>query len=169
VSPSQLARAELAALLAEVGDARRRLSELAQEIANTDPGSSGQPHRATLALLGVDLHSYYTTIEGLIERIVGALEGRTLEGPSTHIETIRHATRSLPQIRPAIFDAQRRESLDELRRFRHFFRHAYALSLRHAKLRRVLDLFPALHADLEADLSQFADFVQGLIDELSKH
>lgn len=167
MSPVELARAEIIALLAELGDARRRLGLLADEVVRIDPGPDATADRGTLAIVAIDLHSYYTTIESLLERIMVALEGAAPTGPAAHTELLRHAQRALPSLRPAILSSAQREDLDELRRFRHFFRHAYALELRQDKLRRALDPFAGLHRRVDDDLAAFGAFLGSLLDELA--
>jgi len=103
-----------------------------------------------------------------VERVVVTLEGRLPPGPSTHAELIRCAVRPLPGVRPAILDGSTTDALDELRRFRHFFRHAYALELRLDKLRRALDPFRALHGTVSADLARFTAFLGDLAEELAR-
>ena len=62
----ELAESDLQALRAEIEDAGRRLAELATEIASIHPGDAGDPPRPTLALIAVDLHSYYTIVESVL-------------------------------------------------------------------------------------------------------
>jgi hypothetical protein len=166
VTARELAHVELAALLSEIDEARHRMAALAEEIGNVDPGGDGDPSRAILALLAVDLHSWYSALESLLERILAAVDGSTPTGKALHAELLRQASRPLEGIRPAILAPQRFADIDELRKFRHFFRRAYALDLRHDKLRRSLEPFVHVHRDIDADLAQFADFVRKLIDEL---
>lgn len=62
--------------------------------------------------------------------------------------------------------SDRSSGLEELRRFRHFFRHAYALDLRVDKLDTVLVLFlPARHA-IDLDLQAFVQFIEALLAQL---
>ena len=162
-----LAEAELRRLAGEIADARRRLGELAREIASLDPGPQGDLARAPLALIAVDLHSYYTALESLLERILVAIEGKAPIGTAAHAEILRLATRPIEAVRPPLLDPTRLDALDELRRFRHFFRHAYALDLSHLKLRRALDPFAALHTGVDADLAGLLEFLHRLLDEIA--
>lgn len=162
---AELALARIRKLAAEIRDAQRRLEDLAAEIVSLDPGA-GHPSRPVLALIAVDLHSYYTTVEGLLERIIAGLEGDVPSGANAHAELLRLATLPIEGIRPAIVSPERFDALDELRKFRHFFRHAYALELRHDKLRRALDPFAALHAGFGTDLHALLRFLDGLAAEL---
>lgn len=80
----ELAAGELRELLAEVLTVQGVLRDLVTEIRGTDPGADATPNRATLALLAVDLHSYYTAFEGLLSRVIMTLEGRV---PSSSAST----------------------------------------------------------------------------------
>jgi hypothetical protein len=167
MSPQELARANLHALLAEVTEAQERLRQAADEIAALDPGGAATaPARATVALLAVDLHSYYTLLESLLERVVVALEGQTPGGPSSHAALLKHASRSLETVRPALVRAASLDALDELRRFRHLFRHAYAFDLSFAKMRPALAALGAVHRDIDEDLTQLTAFLRRLIEEI---
>jgi hypothetical protein len=149
-------------------DLRTLIGDLAAEIANKDLGPKADPPREVLALLAVDLHSYYTALESLVERVLVAVEGRTPGGPASHAALLREASRAIEGVRPSLFPPERIDGLDELRRFRHVFRHAYALDLRHDKMRRALDPFPAVHAGLSSDLDALIAFLRRLIDEIEK-
>jgi hypothetical protein len=75
---------------------------------------------------------------------------------------------AIPGIRPAIFAEHVREALDELRRFRHFFRHAYALDLRADKLERVLATFLPGHPNIDLDLQAFVRFIEATVTQLDR-
>lgn len=162
----ELANVNLRALVAEIDEAVARLDQLACELQSVDVAAGAEPDRATKALIAVDLHSYYTMLENLVERIIVDLEGRAPRGPDSHLALLRHAMRALEGIRPAIFDPACLDSLDELRRFRHFFRHAYALDLSFTKMRRALDPFGALHSAVGQGLREFAAFLRAMIGEI---
>ena len=76
----ELASINLRALIAEVDEARARLQALADELTGIDPGPAASPDRPIKALLAVDLHSYYTLLEALLERLIGTLEGQVPRG-----------------------------------------------------------------------------------------
>ena len=59
-----------------------------------------------------------------------------------------------------------REPLDELRRFRHFFRHAYALDLRADKLERVLALFLPGYPQIDLESQGFVRFIEATVAQL---
>ena len=65
-------------------------------------------------------------------------------------------------LRPAVIDDAAYDALDELRRFRHSFRHAYSVKLDPRRLQLVMDKALALRAIYAGQLERFIDFLQGL-------
>jgi len=166
VSPVELAAAGLRVLLGEIATTRGMLARLREEIARVDPGADASPPREVLALLAVDLHSWYTALESLLARILGAFEGSPPEGESSHALILRASLRPIEGVRPAVLRAELRDDLDEIGRFRHFFRHAYALELRADRLRRALAPFAAAATGVEADLLCFEQAVRQIVAEI---
>jgi hypothetical protein len=163
---AMLASGDLRLLLAEITTARTLLGQLAAEVESVRQRHPAAVPREALALIAVDLHSYYTKLEGLLERILISFEGQAPPGESGHAGLLRVAGLAIPGVRPAIFSERTREDLDELRKFRHFFRHAYALDLRADKLARVLDPFMAGHSMIDGELETFATFIERTVDQL---
>lgn len=162
----ELAARELRVLVGEIDTAREVLGRLLDELRRSDPGPGAEPPRDRLALLAIDLHSWYTALESLLLRILAAFEGAPPAGDSSHALALRAALRDVEGVRPAILASAHRDDLDEIRRFRHFFRHAYALDLRHDKLRPALDAVLGRSGDIDGDLTRFADHVRRLIADL---
>jgi hypothetical protein len=165
---ASLASADLRILLAEISTARGLLRQLAEEIEDVRQRHPADVPREALALLAVDLHSYYTKLESLLERILVSFEGQVPRGESAHVGVLRVAALAVPGIRPAILGDPLREGLDELRKFRHFFRHAYALDLRADKLRSVLEPFSGTRRAVDLALETFADFIEDTVAQLEQ-
>jgi hypothetical protein len=163
---ASLASADLRLLLAEIATARTLLCQLADEIASVRERHPGDAPREALALIAIDLHSYYTKLESLLERILVSFEGQIPRGEAAHTGLLRVAAIAVPGIRPAIFGDEMRDGLDELRKFRHFFRHAYALDLRADKLRSLLTGFPATALAVDRALEVFSKFVEATVSQL---
>jgi hypothetical protein len=66
-------------------------------------------------------------------------------------------------LRPAVIDDTAYDALDELRRFRHLFRHAYSVKLDPLRLQLVMHKALALRAIHTEQLKRFMDFLQGLL------
>lgn len=161
--------ARLTRLLVECAVERRALDRLAEELAeHCQAAGQGKPmSRAELSLACVDLHGYYTALESMLERIARVVDRELPEGPHWHSELIVQMTLELPGIRPPVLPAGSLPELDELRRFRHFFRNVYVLDadpehvLTHAQ--RVVQL----HSELTVSLDGFEAFARGLVRALT--
>jgi len=163
-----LASGDLKLLLAEIATARSLLAQLAAEVDSVRQRYPGIIAREALALIAIDLHSYYTKLESLLERILVSFEGQSPRGEAGHAGLLRVAALAIPGVRPAIFGESVREALDELRKFRHFFRHAYALDLRADKLERVLAVFVPGHPLIDLDLQALVAFIESTVAQLER-
>jgi hypothetical protein len=140
-------------------------AELADEVearAQDLPAASPEV-RAYLAVL---VHRFYTSVESAIERVERTL-GSVPEGPEWHHDLLRGATYELEGVRPAILGDETYRRLSEILRFRHFFRHAYAVELDENKLGVVVGHLVASHGSVDDELRRFADFLRDLAESLA--
>ncbi|MFO7803792.1 MAG: hypothetical protein R6V55_16035 [Desulfovermiculus sp.] len=113
--------------------------------------------------IGYWLHNLYSAYEDLF-RLIAAFWENSLDSSSTyHIELLRRMRLEVPGVRPAVLSSEMScQRLDELRAFRHVFRHAYSYGLDDERvfflLRRVLESKEVI---LE-DITSFRKHVQGL-------
>ena len=77
------------------------------------------------AALAYTIHNIYGVIEGYCLRVAKFYENG-LEGDSWNADLLRRMTLSIPELRPALLDRELWYMLDDLRAFRHKFRHLYA-------------------------------------------
>jgi len=140
-----------------------RESEVAELVGRWDQaGSLGRPE---LVLIAVNLHGWYTALETALERVARLLDQTVPDGGSWHLDLLAQMQLEVPGVRPAIVPEGFTPELHELRKFRHFFRNAYALELDAALVRqRAADLLrvcgpqavamAALRAHIDATLSE---------------
>jgi hypothetical protein len=129
-------------------DARER--EIAELLGRSGRGPSAS--RSDLLVLAVNLHAYYTALETLLERIARLVDEDVPSGPTWHRDLLSQMRIDLPGLRPRAIPPELVPELDELRKFRHFFRNAYVLDLDPAKTlahgERVMRVHPALSRDI---------------------
>jgi hypothetical protein len=157
----------------EASDMRGRLARLASELAadreailrlgRDTAACAGSVTPATtdpaaLALLAVDIHRWYTGLESALERIERTF-GSLPSGGDWHLELLAGASLDIAGVRPPILPAKLNPSLREVLRFRHFFRHAYAVELDARKLLGVASHVVGAHGAVDAALADFAEFV----------
>jgi hypothetical protein len=116
---------------------------------------------ATAAQAAVALHHAYGAIEGALVRVSRALDDDMPVGPESHQALLHAMTLDIQGVRPAILEPATAAALRRLLGFRHFFRHAYAVSLDPLQLEqlRAVDVRPRVRED-------FARF-DGVLGELA--
>lgn len=113
------------------------------------------------AALGYSVHNLYGAIEGYALRIAKAFENH-LDERSWHRSVVRRMAVEVPGIRPRVWSLELTEHVDELRRFRHAFRHIYDSGLDPRKLMIAQDhVEPAVEGVIEAHAS-FVDELREL-------
>jgi hypothetical protein len=85
------------------------------------------------AALGYSVHNLYGAIEAYALRIAKAFENH-LDERSWHRSVVRRMAVEVPGTRPRVWSLELTEHVDELRRFRHAFRHIYDSGLDPRKL-----------------------------------
>jgi hypothetical protein len=122
-----------------------RIAQLATEIArewdhvvqqrtravSVDPGAGD----AEAALVALSLDHAYQAFESLLVRVERALGLAEREGPTWHVALLDDAGHPIERVRPALYPPQAASAWDQLLRFRHFLRHAYAVPLDPERLR----------------------------------
>lgn len=86
--------------------------------------------------MGYQLHNLYGAFEQLFEEVARFFENR-IDDAAYHADLVRRMQLDIRGVRPALLSGETASRMDELRRFRHLFRHAYATDLDPA---RVTDL-----------------------------
>ncbi|MBM3235264.1 hypothetical protein FJZ31_03085 [Candidatus Poribacteria bacterium] len=107
--------------------------------------------------MAYQIHNLYGTYEQLFETVAQFFENR-IEGERYHTDLLRRMKLSIEGIRPALVSDEAFSLLDELRRFRHFFRHAYTAELKPEQVGEVvamaLQLKDVFQRDWEAFLAK---------------
>lgn len=129
-----------------------RVNELNEASAHWAGASTAKPW---LAYTAVALHAWYCALESAIERVARAIDESVPQGDFSHRELLSQAMTDIPGIRPPVLPAGLTGDLVAVLAFRHFFRHAYAVDLDFAKLRRELDRVLRVHPNVEGALDRF--------------
>ena len=115
-----------------------------------------------LIVLAYRLHTLYTAFENIFRNIAVAFENELTERAGWHRELLKRMMLDLLPVRPAVIDREAYDRLDELLRFRHFFRTAYDIPLDPVRLsvalRQAMELKPLYREQIE----RFLRFVQSL-------
>ena len=104
--------------------------------------------------LGYQLHNLYGAFEQVLEEVARRFENR-IDDAGYHAGLIRRMQLNIPGVRPALLSKSAAADLDELRRFRHLFRHAYSADLDPHKVIRLAARTAPLQRAFTRDLEQF--------------
>lgn len=98
------------------------------------------------------LHNLYSAIEDLLLIVAKAFENRVSDLSRWHMALIQRMALEIRETRPALLSAESVALLNELRAFRHFFRHAYGVPIQPQRVventERAWQLRPLLARDV---------------------
>lgn len=138
-------------LRAEIRSDREAVGRWLDQLATID--FQPDADRAALAQAAWALHHAYSGIEAILERTMRTIEGSLPDAADFHKAVLDAAALTIEGVRPGLLQPATVAALHDLRAFRHFVRHAYAVELDAGRLadlqRRAQSLRPALEADLD--------------------
>lgn len=102
------------------------------------------------------LHNLYGAYEELFEIIANFFENQ-IEGTRYHVDLLRRMKLNIEGIRPSLLSEETYLLFDELRRFRHFFRHTYAVELDPDRVEKVAGVAIEIENRLAEDLNKFME------------
>lgn len=144
-----------AILLGYLRDQRGEVDRIFKDIINTEPTT-----REKTISLGFYLHNLYCAFEDLFIEVARTFENR-IEDPSRyHRELLKRMSIDVPMIRPSLLSKNSYQVLDELRKFRHLFRHAYTYDLDTQRISALKDLIVSSYNKIIYDLERFEGFLE---------
>lgn len=119
----------------------------------------------TLIVIGYQLHNLYNAFENIFRDIAAVFENSVDDVGQWHTRLLERMRLDVMPLRPTVIDDEAYDALDELRRFRHLFRHAYSVKLDSERLQLVVDKALVLKSIYAQQLDRFLDFLQSLMQE----
>lgn len=124
-------REAIKTLIADIRADLEAIERILQQMDQTrqDMGPDEPPSLQEKAAIGYLLHNLYSAFENIFKNIATAFGNMIGEPQTRHATLLRRMTLEIEGVRPKVIGPEDYDALDELRRFRHIFRHAYALEL----------------------------------------
>ncbi|TVQ41956.1 MAG: hypothetical protein EA365_16335 [Gloeocapsa sp. DLM2.Bin57] len=116
---------------------------------------------ALSSAISLNLHSFYTGVERILELIARKIDHWKPTGEQWHRQLLEQMSIDLLLIRPAIISESTRSRLDEFRRFRHVVRSIYAYRIEANRVVELANQLPDLLQEFEKEIRQFITFIQG--------
>ena len=155
------ARASLAAVVEHDVQAIRSMdTEIARLRSFLDIPEPEFRDRAAVAYL---LHNIYNALESSFEQISRTFENHITQPAQWHRELMSKMFLDIPGVRPRVLPDGLRGLLNDLRGFRHLFRHGYDFQIDPVRLRALVERW---NADKDALLAALEDFREYLLREV---
>jgi len=135
-------KGKLALLKAEIGDQVNTIKKLFTDVEDRSKGIDKSIPK--MESLGYKLHSLYCAFEDLFKIVSNYFENSIANKKAYHRELLKMMRIEIPGIRPALLSEYSFILLDELRAFRHYFRHAYNYELDIIRLKNLLKVVEGL-------------------------
>lgn len=111
--------------------------------------------KAAMESVGYQLHNLYCAFEDLFKIVAETFENQIQDKSKYHQELLKRMAMPIEGIRPRLLSQECFLLLDNLRSFRHLFRHAYSYELDKRKVKIVLEDAFALRKIYPTDVSVF--------------
>jgi hypothetical protein len=147
--PDAAARASLAAIIRHDLGAIQRMEASLQPLA-------AEAGYAVCAGVAYTLHNLYGAIENSFDQISRTFENHVVETDRWHRELMLKMFLEIPGVRPRVLPEVLRPWLNELRSFRHVFRHSYDFELDPHKLNHLVESWRRSGPALLEALRQFS-------------
>lgn len=141
----------------------REDASVMREAAATASRRLGEDHPGHLEACAYELNRSYNVLERGFERICVAFENHFEKRGDYHQRLIERISLDIPGFRPAFLSAQQRMDAQELKGFRHVFRHAYDLRLREDRLAELVEIASRLSEQFPEMIDAFESRVADLL------
>ncbi|CAN2039948.1 HepT-like domain-containing protein [Candidatus Magnetomoraceae bacterium gMMP-15] len=108
----------------------------------------------------LNLHSFYTGIERILENIANGIDQTVPTGAHWHYELLQQMTAKIKDIRPPVLSVETRKNLDAYRGFRHVVRNVYTFNLDINRVGALINNLQTTMEKVSQELTAFADFLE---------
>jgi hypothetical protein len=110
--------------------------------------------------VALNIHSFYSGLERVFEKISSAVDGSLPQGINWHQELLNQMVLEIPNVRPAVISEETRKQLDTYRGFRHVVRNVYTYHISPDKMKPLAKGIRQVFKQVEKELTAFSRFIQ---------
>ena len=115
--------------------------------------------------IGYWLHNLYSGYEDLFKLIASFWENSIEDAAGYHIQLLKRMRLTIKGVRPALINDDRcYEFLDELRAFRHVFRHAYSYGVDNERIFFLLKRTLKKKSEIRAEIKRFRQEIEASLE-----
>lgn len=113
-----------------------------------------------LDAIALNLHSFYTSLEHILENIADTYDEFKPQGKSWHQELLLQMASEVPQVRPAVISNDLLNLLNPYRGFRHVVRNIYTFHLDPIQITPLVQNLLRTYQKFQSELLQFSNFLE---------
>ena len=113
---------------------------------------------------GYWLHNLYSAYEDLFKLVAGFWENSLSLDGEFHVQLLKRMMVDIKDVRPALLSEDAFRILNELRAFRHVFRHAYSYGLEKERISALLNKVIGQEETVINDMQAFRKTVAGFVE-----
>ncbi len=145
----------LGLLLGYILSQEEEIRKIYQEIQNVNPET-----KEKTIYLAYNLHNLYNALEDIFVEISKTFENKIEDATFFHKEILKRMSIEIPGIRPKVLSKESFIILNELRGFRHIFRHAYNYEIIPEKVNMLKEKITKNWNTVEEDLKNFKNWLK---------
>ena len=146
------------------GDIKAELNAIARIYEALPQPTSGPSDAGETIVAGYHLHNLYNAFESVFRLVAAAFENDVPDATQWHRLLLERMGRAIEGVRPALLSPEAVVALDELRRFRHLFRHLYQAELDASGVATALRRAWQLQGMYKEEVGAFLSFLDGLTE-----
>lgn len=109
--------------------------------------------------VALNLHSFYSGLEKIFEKIAATVDGSVPSAANWHQELLSQMSMEIPKIRPAVISQEMCDMLEDYLGFRHVVRNVYTHHLNPDKIEMLITKIEPVLEKLTIELNAFASFL----------
>jgi len=121
------------------------------------------PSREMIDSAGYWIHNLYCAFEDLFKQVSAFWENNLSDDGDYHVNLLKRMIINIKGIRPPVLSLNTYEHLNELRGFRHVFRHAYSYGLDDERVAYLIRKTILKKEMVLADLSKFREQIEAVV------
>ena len=167
MTPSPGVAVRLARLRHELGIDLSALDARAAELNEFSIANAAGPSDRTAGIVAaVNIHAWYTALETAFERVARLLDESVPSGSAWHSELVSQMSVDVPGLRSALVGPCINLELEDIRRFRHFFRNAYVLEFEFTRIRELAIQVTRVHTITRASFQELIAHIGAVLESL---
>lgn len=156
---------EIKLLKSEIIDDLQSIKRIYDKLNREKGKVENTPSEAQLINIGYYLHNLYNAFENIFLNIADVFENQIKEKSRWHYSLQKRMALNIEDIRPKVICKETSNYLDELRRFRHIFRHSYDYEIDWERLKIVLKKAEKLQRIYQKEIRNFIGFLDKLSEQ----